>query len=323
MSLNIGSTAAKSVYVGGTQAKAVYLGATQIFPVGPTVPTTPIIWVGSTVGSGTSNTFATHLADDLLVAVAISSTNTARVPPSGYTTAYTSTEGYAALTIAYKWAMGAGTPFGTWPSGTAWTCSYVFRGVNRNTPFGQIASVQSNAGVSPEITLTDASGDSLLAYMYFNGATSGVWGSAPAGFISKNSNARLSNIQKIDSHTDGSATLTHTSTGTNTYRNAVFELLVPPATPPAEPEVLTEIRWKQIGPSQLEFTAYGGSGTYFWDFDGDTETGETNSYGEKVIVHTYKYSGWKTVTCMDMDGNANQQGVKVSVTDVLVKATWP
>jgi hypothetical protein len=90
----------------------------------------------------------------------------------------------------------------------------------------------------------------------------------------------------------------------------------------AEPEVLTELRWKQIGPSQIEFTAWGGSGTYFYDFDGDGGATETNSYGEKVIVHTYKYTGSKYPTCMDMGGNANQQGVKVSA-DIVVKTTWP
>jgi hypothetical protein len=94
------------------------------------------------------------------------------------------------------------------------------------------------------------------------------------------------------------------------------------AGPVAEPEVLTELRWKQIGPSQIEFTAWGGSGTYFFDFDGDGGATETNSYGEKVIVHTYKYTGYKTCTCMDMAGNANQQGVKVAV-DLTVKSTWP
>ena len=90
----------------------------------------------------------------------------------------------------------------------------------------------------------------------------------------------------------------------------------------AEPEVLTELRWKQIGPMEIEFTAWGGSGTYFYDFDGDTSTTESAGYGEKVIVHTYKGSGYKTATCMDMAGNANQQGVKVSVS-VTVKSTWP
>jgi hypothetical protein len=90
----------------------------------------------------------------------------------------------------------------------------------------------------------------------------------------------------------------------------------------AEPEVLTELRWRQIGPSQIEFTAWGGSGTYFYDFDGDGGATETNAYGEKVHVHTYKYTGYKFPTCMDMAGNANQQGVKVSA-DIVVKATWP
>jgi len=90
----------------------------------------------------------------------------------------------------------------------------------------------------------------------------------------------------------------------------------------AEPEVLTELRWRQIGPAEIEFTAWGGSGTYFYDFDGDGGATETNAYGEKVIVHKYKYTGYKTATCMDMAGNANQQGVKVSV-DLTVKSTFP
>lgn len=90
----------------------------------------------------------------------------------------------------------------------------------------------------------------------------------------------------------------------------------------AEPEALTELRWRQIGPSEIEFTAWGGSGTYFYDFDGDGGATETNAYGEKVIVHKYKGSGYKYPTCMDMAGNANQQGVKVSA-DIVVKTTWP
>jgi len=90
----------------------------------------------------------------------------------------------------------------------------------------------------------------------------------------------------------------------------------------AEPEVLTGLRWRQIGPSQIEFTAWGGSGTYFYDFDGDGENTETNNYGEKVIVHTYKYTGFKTCICLDMSGGPTQQGVKVSI-DLAVKSTWP
>ena len=86
----------------------------------------------------------------------------------------------------------------------------------------------------------------------------------------------------------------------------------------AEPEVLTSISWRKTASMTIEFTAVGGSGTYFWDFDGDDKSDETNKYGEKVIVHTYKYGGYKTVTCLDIDGNANQQGVKVAIDDVAV-----
>jgi hypothetical protein len=81
----------------------------------------------------------------------------------------------------------------------------------------------------------------------------------------------------------------------------------------SEPELLTSISWKKTASMTIEFTAWGGSGTYFWDFDGDGQSNETNNYGEKVIVHTYKYGGAKTCTCMDMAGNATQQGIKVSV----------
>jgi hypothetical protein len=94
------------------------------------------------------------------------------------------------------------------------------------------------------------------------------------------------------------------------------------AGPVAEPEALTELRWRQIGPAEIEFTAWGGSGTYFYDFDGDGKDTEASNYAEKVVVHTYKTTGYKTCTCMDIAGNANQQGVKVSV-DLTVRTNWP
>jgi hypothetical protein len=90
----------------------------------------------------------------------------------------------------------------------------------------------------------------------------------------------------------------------------------------AEPEVLTELRWRQIAPYEIEFTAWGGSGTYFYDFDGASSSTEGGGYGEKVIVHKYKGYGTKTVTCTDMAGNANQQGVEVSTT-ITVRSAWP
>lgn len=254
--LQVGGNPASKVYIGGTQASAVYLGATKVWPTALMVPTTPIIWVGSTVGSGTTNAFPAHLAGDLLVAAAISSTNTARTPPSGYTTAYTSTTGFAALTVAYKWATAAGTQFGTWPSGTAWTTAYVFRGVNKDTPFGSVNSVaveSVTSGTAPAISLNTASGDSLVGHLFFNNGTTGVWGTLPAGVLSKNANARMSNLQKIDTRTAAAdpVTMTHT-TGAATFRTASFELLVPA---PATYNGLYGVRAEYLDNYQVRLTA--------------------------------------------------------------------
>jgi hypothetical protein len=227
----VGDTPIAKAYVGTTPVKRIYAGSTHVWPP----ISTPIVWAGSTVASGTTNSFPAHLAGDLLVATAISTTSTARTPPSGYTTAYTSTTGFAALTVAYKWATATNTQFGSWPSGTAWTCSYVFRGVNKDTPFGSINSVAVESvkeGTAPAVSLNTDSGDSLVGHLFFNNGTSGVWGTLPAGVLSKNANARMSNVQKIDTRTATAdpVTMTHT-TGPVTFRTASFELLVPaPAT---------------------------------------------------------------------------------------------
>ena len=232
----VGSAVPSKIMVGSTLVQKVMVGEIPVWPTSappvPNAPTTPIIWVGSTVGSGTTNAFPAHQAGDLLVTAAISSTATARTPPAGWATAYTSTVGFAALTVAYKWATSAGTQFGTWPSGTSWTTAFVFRGVNTDTPFGAIDSVAVEAttsGTAPAITLNTASGESLVANMFFNNGSSGVWGATPSGFVGKNANARWANVQRIDTKVAATqaVTMTHT-TGAATFRTASFELLVPP-----------------------------------------------------------------------------------------------
>ena len=225
--MTIGGATMDRAFVGGTAVKRFYVGGSHVWPP----ISTPIVWVGSAVGSGTTNTFPAHLAGDLLVAAAISSTNTPRTPPAGYTTVYSSPSGFAALTVAYRWATSAGTLFGTWPSGTAWTSAYVFRGVNTDTPFGKVDSVAVEAvtsGTAPALTLTDPSGDSLVGLMYFNNGSTGVWGAVPGGNVGKNMNARLANLQQIDTGVSVSdaVRMTHT-TGASTFRSAAFELLVP------------------------------------------------------------------------------------------------
>jgi hypothetical protein len=223
----VGDTPLVKSFVGTTPVKRIYAGSTHVWPP----ISTPIVWVGSTVGSGTTTTFPAHQAGDLLVAVAISSTSTPRTPPAGYTTVFTSTSGFAAFTLAYKWATAAGTQFGTWPSGTAWTCSYVFRGADTGTPFGKVDSVVvegATSGTAPALTLTDPSGDSLVGLMFFNSGTSGVWGPVPGGTVGKNMNARLANLQQIDTEVSVSdaVRMTHT-VGSSTFRTASFEVLAP------------------------------------------------------------------------------------------------
>jgi hypothetical protein len=250
--VKIGGTDLAKAYVGSTPVKRIYAGSTHVWPP----ISTPIVWVGSTVASGTTNSFPAHLAGDLLVAAAISSTSTARTPPAGYTTVYTSTSGFAAFTLAYKWATAAGTQFGTWPSGTAWTCSYAFRGADTGTPFGKVDSVVvegAKSGTAPALTLTDPSGDSLVGLMFFNSGTSGVWGPVPGGAISKNMNARLSNLQQIDTEVSVSdaAMMTHT-TGPVTFRTASFELLVPA---PVTYNGLYGVRVEYLDNYEVKFTA--------------------------------------------------------------------
>ena len=85
--------------------------------------------------------------------------------------------------------------------------------------------------------------------------------------------------------------------------------------PTEEPFVLTNVTWRKTGnPYEIEFTAVGGSNSYFWDWDGPTATTEGGGYGQKVMIHKYKSSGSKTVTCTDYGDDPQQQGVVVTIT---------
>jgi len=93
---------------------------------------------------------------------------------------------------------------------------------------------------------------------------------------------------------------------------------VPKYTPPSV-TILTDVTYVKTGTTrEVTFTAVGGSGTYFWDFDGDGVSNESAMYGTSTITYQYKTSGTKTMTCTDMGNDpANaplQQGVKVSIT---------
>jgi hypothetical protein len=91
-----------------------------------------------------------------------------------------------------------------------------------------------------------------------------------------------------------------------------------PSGPPGS-QILTNVTWRKTGnPYEIEFTAVGGSGTYFWDFDGPSSSTEGGGYGETVIIHKYKSGGYKTVTCQDMGSaeHPEMQGTLVTITNV-------
>jgi hypothetical protein len=323
MAHNVGAATPSKIMAGTTAVQKVMVGTAQVWPTALTVPTTPIMWVGSTVASGTTNAFPAHLAGDLLVAAAISTTSTARTPPSGYTTAYTSTAGFAALTVAYKWATAASTQFGSWPSGTAWTCAYVFRGVNKDTPFGSINSVAVESvkeGTAPAISLNTDSGDSLVGHLFFNNGTSGVWGTPPAGVLSKNANARMSNLQKIDTRTATAdpVTMTHT-TGPVTFRTASFELLVPA---PVTQVGLYGCTVEYLPNYEVRFTALTTypegdvNEAYFFRSTPLTNDG----YTARTFTKTYRATA-TPVTCTLEEYWATPSGVRNTVTfDIMPKA---
>jgi hypothetical protein len=220
MSNLVGGAQPSKIMAGDAPVQKVYVGKTYAWP---TVPTSTVTWVGSKVAAGTTNTFPTHKAGDLLVVVATEyGPYTAPPCPSGYTSAYSNNTGIA-IQIGWKIATAAGTSVGGW-SGAYYNCVYVFRGANTTTPFGGIiSSTGSGPGISGP-TLQDTSGDSLLCYGYSNNGTTGTWGARPDGYIDKNTEARLGNLQRIDSRTAPAASWS-INVGAANWRNWAFEVL--------------------------------------------------------------------------------------------------
>ena len=97
----------------------------------------------------------------------------------------------------------------------------------------------------------------------------------------------------------------------------VWKDVTPSGTAPAPGGVLSDITWRKTGNTrEFEFTAVGGSGTYFWDYDGPSASTETGGYGTTVMVHTYQTYGTKTVQCQDMGSaeHPEMQGTTVQIT---------
>lgn len=226
MAVNIGSAALQRSYVGDQEVKRIYVGGKYAWP---SVPSAKVEWIGSAVASGATNTFPAHEPGDLLVVVAVE-TGAASRPSlaAGFTEVHANTSGMS-ICIGYRIATSSSTPVGTWTN-AFYNTAYVFRYANTNTPFGGLTSMIDTKGISPSITMQNTSGDSALVYGFSNNGTVGGWGGAPDGFITKNGVARMGNLQKIVSTSDGAVTWSSTA-GTVNFRNWVFEVL------PEEPVV--------------------------------------------------------------------------------------
>jgi hypothetical protein len=86
---------------------------------------------------------------------------------------------------------------------------------------------------------------------------------------------------------------------------------------PAAGGPLSNILWRKTGNSrEFEFTAVGGSGTYYWDWDGPSTSNEGGGYGGNVMVHAYKSYGTKEVVCQDLGTAEHPEfgGVTYSIT---------
>jgi hypothetical protein len=175
-------------------------------------------------------------------------------------------------------------------------------------------------GTAPAISLNTDSGDSLVGHLFFNNGTSGVWGTPPAGVLSKNANARMSNLQKIDTRTATAdpVTMTHT-TGPVTFRTASFELLVPQVETPVG---LYGCDVEYLPNYEVRFTALTTypegdvNEAYFFRSTPLTNDG----YTARTFTKTYRATA-TPVTCTLEEYWATPSGVRNTVTfDIMPKA---
>lgn len=249
MAVNIGTSGLQRAFVGDQEVQRIYVGNKYAWPA---VPSAKVEWLGSTVASGATNTFPAHQPGDLLVVVAVE-TGAALRPSlaAGFTEAHADTSGMS-ICIGYRIATTSNTAVGTW-SNAFYNTAYAFRYANTSTPFGGLASMIDTKAISPTITVQDTSGDSVLCYGFSNNATTGSWGATPDGFISKNGVARMGNLQKIDSRSDGELRWSSTA-GTVNFRNWVFEVL-PETAPAEEPQELYAVEQVNKPGRVVDFTA--------------------------------------------------------------------
>jgi hypothetical protein len=253
----VGGAEPSKIMVGGTPVQRVYVGDKYAWPSNPIAK---VEWVGSVVATGTTNTFPAHQPGDLLVVVAVESGPASRPGlAAGFTEVHANTVAMS-ICIGYKFATSSNTPAGTWAN-ASYNTAYVFRNANTSTPFGGIASTSETTAKGVAITMQDTSGDSLLCYGYSNNGTSGGWGATPVGYVAKNSTARMANLQKVDSTSDGALTWSSTA-GLVNFRNWTFEILPEDEAPTEEPLWLYDVEQTNKPGRVVDFVLKKGLGPY-------------------------------------------------------------
>jgi hypothetical protein len=289
----VGGTPLVKAYVGTTPVVRTYVGDKHVWPPFSTTVT----YVASQVFTGsTSVTFPVHTPNDLLVIYAVG--GAAPVAPAGWTDVPTGQSGNPAGTLAYKWATGTTASTGVW-NGNAAGIMYVFRDVNKTTPFGAVGTTVGSGLVAtaPAITLAEPNGSSLVAHQYFNNGTTGAWtNKAPANFIIKNLNARMASTLAIGtaSATVGESSMTHSSS--QAWRSLAFEVLAPAVAPG-----LYDVQIEYLPAYEVRFTAltdYAESANDAFFFRSTPTAGHDGYRGR---TFTEKWSSQTVQTCTLQD----------------------
>ena len=257
----VGSAAPSKILAGTIPVTKVMIGDTQVWPTGPDIGvlTTKLVWVDSRAFyGGTQLTFGQHQAGDLLLVIAVGST--APAAPYPYTLAYQSAGGGSlAGTVAWKIAAAGGETAGTW-NGVAGATTYVIRGCNQTTPLGDVQSIYQNTSAlvsnAPALTLTDPSGESLVAHAHYNNANTGSWNTGdPAGFITKTNQDRMTSLQQLNTTQGLASSLTHSSAQkTLGFAVEVLAGSYSGGTPEEEPLWLYDVEQVNKGGGVVDFT---------------------------------------------------------------------
>ena len=228
--ITVGDTPILSRRVGNSEVLKVYVGNDYIWP-----PVQKVTFVGSLISTTNTGVWPTgSLAGDLAVFVAVNnSTNTVPTLPVGYTSVYTSpaTDTLMPMLMGYRVSTG-GTISNVVVNGASNVITFLFRGVDTVNPFGAIASQQTAAnakGGAPGITPVNTRGESMVVQNFINNASTGSFAvnAQPAGWQSRNRNARMVTNTRIDSRTVKQTFETLLNGGTANWRGVTFELLPP------------------------------------------------------------------------------------------------